>query len=203
MNEIEVWADVWCPFAHIGIRRLVEERDRRGSEVHLRVRAWPLELVNGRPLDAAFIAEEIDEIRPQVAPDLFVGFRQDAFPSSSIPALALTEAAYDVDVATGERVALAVRDAMFEHGLDVSDPAVLAEIASDNGVGAVTDAHRDAVRASWDEGVARGVVGSPHVFTEQGAFFCPTLRIQRIDGHLHVEMKTEAFAEFVQVCFGD
>ena len=56
MNEIEVWADVWCPFAHIGIRRLVEERDRRGSEVHLRVRAWPLELVNGRPLDAAFIA---------------------------------------------------------------------------------------------------------------------------------------------------
>lgn len=85
MNEIEVWADVWCPFAHIGIRRLVEERDRRGSAVHLRVRAWPLELVNGRPLDAAFIAEEIDEIRPQVAPDLFVGFRQDAFPSSSTP----------------------------------------------------------------------------------------------------------------------
>ncbi len=202
MEEIEIWADVWCPFAHIGLRRVADERTRRGAEVALRIRAWPLELVNGRPLDPAFIAEEVDEIRPQLPVAMFTGFRQDRFPTTSIPALALTEAAYDVDVATGERVALALRDALFERGLDVSDAAVLDAIATDHGVGPVTDAHRDAVHASWTEGVAKGVVGSPHVFSARGNHFCPALRIQRIDGHLHVEFTAESFERFLDACLG-
>jgi predicted DsbA family dithiol-disulfide isomerase len=201
MNEIEIWADVWCPFAHIGLRRIAAERDRRGDATRLRVRAWPLELVNGAPLDPAFIAEEVDEIRPQLPVDAFVGFRQDRFPSTSIPALALTEAAYDVDAVTGERVALALRDALFERGIDVSDPAVLAAIATEHGVGEVTDAHRAAVHDSWQEGIARGVIGSPHVFTADGHWFCPALRIQRVDGHLRVEFTAEMFDQFLAACF--
>jgi predicted DsbA family dithiol-disulfide isomerase len=202
MNEIEVWADVWCPFAHVGLRRVIDERDRRHSDVRLRVRAWPLELVNGRPLDPAFIAEEVDEIRPQLPVPMFTGFRQDRFPTSSLPALALTEAAYDVDVVTGELVALGLRDALFEQGLDVGDRDVLDQIARQHGVGPVTDAHRAAVEQAWHDGQARGVVGSPHVFNGSGNWFCPALQIRRVDGHLDVSFSTDAFEQFLEACLG-
>ena len=48
----------------------------------MRVRAWPLELVNGTPLDSAMIGEEVDELRAQVAPDLFTGFDLSGFPGT-------------------------------------------------------------------------------------------------------------------------
>ena len=88
MTTIEVFADVACPFTHVGLRRLVERRDELGrTDVRLRVRAWPLEVVNGEPLDPAFIEEEVDDIRAQVAPDLFTGFRRGAFPASTLSLL--------------------------------------------------------------------------------------------------------------------
>lgn len=70
---IDVFADVVCPFTHIGLRGLVERRREFGSSTVLRVRGWPLELVNGAPLAADVVAEEIRELRRQVAPDLFAG----------------------------------------------------------------------------------------------------------------------------------
>ncbi|MBX3286415.1 MAG: disulfide bond formation protein DsbA, partial [Actinobacteria bacterium] len=94
---VEVFADLGCPFTHVGLRRFVERRAERGrGDVHLLVRSWPLEVVNGTPLDADFIAEEVDDIRAAVAPDLFTGFAATAFPASSIPGLALAAAAYRV-----------------------------------------------------------------------------------------------------------
>ena len=84
---IEVFADVGCPFTHVGLRRMVDRRDELGrTDVVLRVRAWPLEHVNHTPLDPAFIAEEVAAIRVQVAPDLFTGFVPGAFPATSLPA---------------------------------------------------------------------------------------------------------------------
>ena len=66
---IEVFADVACPFTHVGLRRFADRRAELGRhDVTLRVRAWPLEVVNGQPLDPRFIAEEIEDIRQQVAP---------------------------------------------------------------------------------------------------------------------------------------
>jgi hypothetical protein len=48
VRVVEVFADVSCPFAHVGLRRLVEQRDKLArDDIVLRVRAWPLELVNG------------------------------------------------------------------------------------------------------------------------------------------------------------
>ena len=117
MTVIEVFADVACPFTHVGLRRFVDRRAELGrDDVTLRVRAWPLEIVNGQPLDPHFIAEEVDDIRQQVAPALFQGFTEAAFPASSLPALTLAAAAYDENLATGERVSLALRDLLFEQG---------------------------------------------------------------------------------------
>src|SRR6478735_6336015 len=42
-RAIEVFADVRCPFAHVGLRRLVERRRALGrDDVRLVVRAWPM-----------------------------------------------------------------------------------------------------------------------------------------------------------------
>lgn len=202
MTTIEVFADIGCPFAHVSLRRLVAHRDAIGrDDVRFRVRAWPLELVNGTPMDPAFIAEEIDEIRPQVAPDLFAGFTADAFPASSLPALALEAAAHAMDASVGERVSLELRDRLFERGQDVADPTVLAEVAAAHGVAFDPD-DLSAPRDDHREGVERGVTGSPHFFTPATSFFCPVLDVGRDeDGHLVVTADPESIEAFLDACF--
>jgi predicted DsbA family dithiol-disulfide isomerase len=202
MTVIEVFADVACPFTHVGLRRLVDRREELGRhDVTLRVRAWPLEIVNGQPLDPHFIAEEIDDIRRQVAPTLFRGFTEASFPASTLPALTLAAAAYDKDLATGERVSLALRDLLFEQGIDTADAGVLARLASEHDVPVdVTDNRR--VLEDHAEGLARGVVGSPHFFTPAGGFFCPALDVHRdAGGHLRITADTAGFDRFVATCF--
>jgi predicted DsbA family dithiol-disulfide isomerase len=197
---IEVFADVACPFTHVGLRRFVQRRHELGrDDVRLHVRSWPLEIVNGRPLDATFIAEEVDEIRPQVGGSLFVGFRQDAFPASSLAAMSLAAAAYAVDDATGELVSLALRDLLFEQGIDIADPGVLAGVAAEHGITADLTDHT-AVLAEHLSGVERGVIGSPHFFTAGGSFFCPSLDISR-DAQSHLRITADAgFDAFVDAC---
>ncbi len=203
MTIIDVYADIWCPFTHVGLKRLVEQRSKqqRSHEVTLRVRPWPLELVNAKPMDAAFIGDEIDDLRSQVAADLFTGFDVDAFPTTTLPALALAESAYRIGDAEGEQISLALRDAMFEEGLDISDPHVLNTIADAAGIPPAIPADADAVIAGWHEGKERGVVGSPHFFTTNGGFFCPALDIKRVDGHLRIQPDLPAFERFVEACF--
>jgi predicted DsbA family dithiol-disulfide isomerase len=186
MPVIEVFADVRCPFTHVGLRRLVERRESEGADFALRVRAWPLELVNGEPLSGELIAEEVEALREQVAPDLFAGFPVRTFPASSLPGLALTAAAYDVDLETGERVALALRQAFFEEGLDVADPEVLDEIAGELGVPAADELVTEPVMADWSKGRDRGVIGSPHFFAGGQGWFCPALDISHEDGQLRI-----------------
>jgi len=202
MTVIEVFADVVCPFTHVGLRRFVVRRAELGRhDVTLRVRAWPLEIVNGQPLDPHFVAEEIEEIRRQVAPTLFRGFTAAAFPSSSLPALTLAAAAYAEDLASGEQVSLALRDLLFEQGVDIADTAVLTRLAAAHGVRVdLTDDRR--VLEDHAEGLARGVVGSPHFFTPAGGFFCPFLDVHRAaDGQLRITADTAGFDRFVAACF--
>jgi 2-hydroxychromene-2-carboxylate isomerase len=200
-RRIEVFADVRCPFTHVGLHRLVDRRRQLGREgVVLWVRAWPLELVNGAPLDPALIAEEVEELRAQVAPELFAGFEPDRFPVSSMPALRVAAAAYAQSAASGERVSLALRRAVFEDGRDIADPTVLAAIVSDVGLAGLAEATDEDVVADWREGEQRGVVGSPHFFVADESWFCPALDITRRDGHLQISSDAAAFERFVAAC---
>jgi predicted DsbA family dithiol-disulfide isomerase len=195
---VEVFADVWCPFTHVGLRRWAERRaEAHRRDVVLRVRAWPLELVNGEPLSPEVVGHEIADLRAQVAPGLFGGFDPSRFPATTLPAHRLTHHAYALSDVIGESVALELRDRLFEHGEDVSDPAVLAAVARNNGFDPPRDlvevAHgADPVQADLAEGRARGVVGSPHFFAPGLDVFCPTLRIRKEGEHFHIE---QAFAQ--------
>jgi 2-hydroxychromene-2-carboxylate isomerase len=201
-STIEVFADVGCPFTHVGLRRFMEHRTSIGrADVLIRVRPWPLELVNGHPLDPDSIADQVDELRATVAPDLFGRFDPTAFPATSIPAMALAEAAYRKDTRTGESMSLAIRDRLFEEGSDISDPIVLQALAQQFDL---SDPSPDegAVGQGYKTGKERGVIGSPHFFTPDGSFFCPALDIERdLQGQLQITVDDVGFRVFLDACF--
>jgi predicted DsbA family dithiol-disulfide isomerase len=200
MRVIDVWADVLCPFTHAGLRRVVAERSARNVPVLLHVLAWPLEWVNGAPLDADFVAMEVQALRDTVAPELFAGFDPATFPTTSVPALALAAAAYERSPEVGEAVSLALRDAVFEQGLDVGTDAVLDRIAAGHGVGRPDG---DAVvREQYDAGRRLGVVGSPYFVFDDHRWFCPSLDIHHEDGEFRIDLDRVAGAEFLRQIFG-
>ena len=201
MTTIEVFADIWCPFTHVGLHAIADARRAAGrDDVTLRVRAWPLELVNEHPMDPAAAAANAAALRAQVAPELFGRVDAEHFPRSTLEALALTEAAYRVGPAVGEACAFALRDALFEHGLDVTELSVLTAVASAVGTPLPDDTDRAAVRASWEEGRRRGVVGSPHFFCGDQDVFCPSLDLHRDGGGLHARLDPDALGTFIDRC---
>ena len=205
MNTVEVFADVLCPFTHVGLHTLIDRRAERGlAEPTLRIRVWPLQLINGKPLDPDHIAAEITALRGSVRPDLFRGFSVETFPKTSMTAFALAAAADQTgDAVVSETVGMALRDAVFEQGLDIGRPEVVAEIAARFGLHPLdADATDAAVRADWNEGRGRGVVGSPHFFTGAASWFCPGLAISRDDvGNFIVAWK-QGSKNFVDSVFG-
>ena len=132
---IEVFADIWCPFAHVGLRTIEEQRARTGrTDVAIWVRAWPLELVNGAPLDPSVTWEHADDLREQVAPNLFRHLDVDRFPSSTARCPRTGQPGLSDRPPAGERVSFALRDALFEEGRDISTRRHARALARDLGV---------------------------------------------------------------------
>lgn len=203
MRTIEVFADVACPFAHVGLHRFRSYRAKTGHPgPRLRVRAWPLELINAAPFDGADMAPKVEALRASVAPDLFTEFDADRFPVTSIPAMVSEAAAYRTSPECGERFSLAVRRALFEGGLDVSKGSVLRDLRDQHGVLEPIAADEVAVGADLSEGRRREVAGSPHFFADQGDFFCPSLEIVRVPAGLEVAFDADGFQRFVTAVFG-
>lgn len=202
MHAIEVFADIWCPFAHAGLRAVVRRRAEFGREdVPLLIRAWPLELVNDAPQDVDEATEHMLDIKTHAAPQLFSGFDPDRFPTTTIPALALAAAAYRYTAPIGERVSLALRDALWEQGLDVSDHAVLDAIAADHAIDGWAPEDERSVREDWELGKLRGVKGSPHFFCGGVDAFCPSVDIDRSDdGSLEVRADPAKLDAFLATC---
>ncbi len=202
-TPIEMFADVSCPFAYVGLRRLVDARAARGSHAQIRVRAWPLEWINGRQLQPDFVAAEISGLRAGVAPQLFNGFDPARFPDTTIAALGLAAAAYEMDAGVGERLSLRLREALFEEGRDLTDAAELRAIGRAFGVEPLSGSATEAlVRADWERGRARGVLGSPHFFAGGRSWFCPSLRIHHEGSEFEVDLDTVALEDFYATALG-
>ena len=193
-----MWADASCPFAHYSLQRFAQRRDLAGADhVRLRVRAWPLELVDGQPLTAEKVESEIPDIRVQVADDLFTGFDPDAFPGSTIGILGAAALAYDAGAETGEAFNLALRTALFEDGEPVGDPSVLSAISEAHGFSLPGDsAARAAVERDFAEGKRLGVEGSPTFVVDGEAYFCPTLKIDHEGDRLRITVDEPRAQQF-------
>lgn len=201
---VEVYADVACPFAHVGIHRFLAMRDELGRATpRLHIRAWPLELVNGKPLQGATLVPKVAALREEVAPDLFTGFAPARFPRTTLPTMAAELAAARVGLEVGEAFSLAVRAALFEDGADVSEPAVLARLRDAHGIPEPTAEDEAQVRRDLEQGRGRGVSGSPHFFGPGGDdFFCPSLDIEHPDGGVEVHFDADGLGAFTAAVFG-
>jgi predicted DsbA family dithiol-disulfide isomerase len=197
--DIEVFADIWCPFAHVGIHAAFAARARFARpDVGIIVRSWPLELVNGAPMDPHKAMANASALREQVAPDLFGHVDPDNFPTSTIPALALAAAGYRRDIATGEALSLALRHALFEEGRNIEDSTVFDDIARRHGLEAVATLDDADVHAHWRNGQSRTVKGSPHFFTLDQDVFCPALNISRnVVGALELRRTDDVLERFL------
>jgi predicted DsbA family dithiol-disulfide isomerase len=196
-HVIEVFADITCPFTHVGLKRVIEHVDALTEPRRVHVRAWPLEWVNGTGLDVAAVLVKAATLAEQLGVDDFAGFDGSHWPASTIPALELAASAYGRDMATGLAVSVEVRAAVFERGLDVSDPVVLGDIADRHRVPWPNAGAAVSVRADYDEGRRRGVAGSPHFWVGDDDYFCPALDLGHdAAGKLTASFDPAGLAEF-------
>ena len=201
-SAIEVFADIWCPFTHVGLRAVDKQRMLTGrSDIAIRVRAWPLELVNGAPLDPSTTRSHVEHLREQVAPLMFTDFRIEQFPTSTLDALALVEQAYRTDIRLGERASFDLRDALFEQGQDISDQRFLMNLCERLGIEMPDEVDREAVLADWRDGRDRGVKGSPHFFCAETSSFCPSLQITKDPEHgVSIHRDASRLTAFLENC---
>jgi len=197
MTTVEVFADITCPFTHVGLKRVIDHVGAMTTPADVIVRAWPLEWVNGAPLDVAAVAVKAAALSEQLGVDDFSGLRSDRWPATTIPALNLAASGYERNPATGLAVSLELRSALFEHGHDVSDPEVLAHIAAIHELAPPPAQASAAVTTDYEAGRERGVKGSPHFFVASDDFFCPALDLGHDDeGHLTARFDAEMLAAF-------
>ncbi len=197
MQIVEVYADITCPFTHVGLKRVVQHVSEMAEPTDVIVRAWPLEWVNGTPLAVDAVVVKARALSDQLGIDDFEGLRADAWPSTTIPALNLAASAYESDAATGLAISLELRAALFERGENVGDPAVLAGIAAAHGLPVPSVDTSPAVQDDYVGGRERGVKGSPHFFVGSDDFFCPALDLGHdVDGHLTARFDADMLAQF-------
>lgn len=198
---VEVFAEITCPFAYVGLQHVIDHVAELDDPPRVIVRAWPLEWVNGTGLAFDGVEEKAAALREQLGIDAFNGLQTSAWPATTIPALALASAAYQIDVPTGLAVSTDLRRAVFELGVDIADHDVLHEIAAAHGVSFDArddERHEHDVRADYERGQTRGVKGSPHYFVSDDDFFCPALDLDRdADDHLIARFDPDGLARFL------
>ena len=128
MTRVDVFADIVCPFTHVGLRRLSEARHARAVDLSLHVHAWPLEWINGAPLGPELLVREIDALRASVAPDLFSGFDAALFPLTSIPAFAARRGGLRSRRRNRRSPEHGPARRLFEQGEDISRDDILWEV---------------------------------------------------------------------------
>ena len=173
-----------------------------GDDTAIIVRSWPLELVNDAPMDPVKAKNNCDALREQVAPDAFACVDVEKFPTSTLDALTLVTRGYDISLQLGEAASFRVREALFEEGRDISDRSVLDDIAGELEISDYYDPQHNAVRADWEEGKKRGVIGSPHFFHGALGTFCPSLQMTREPATgITINTDTTRLQQFLQQCF--
>jgi predicted DsbA family dithiol-disulfide isomerase len=190
-GTVVVFSDLACPWAHLAVHRLHRTRRRLGLEgrVALVHRAFPLELINGRPTPKRILEAEMPVAGGL---DPAAGWQTWArpdweWPVTTLPALEAVRAAELQSLTAAEELDVALRRAFFAESRCISMRPVILEVAAGC-------AHVDAgaLAACLDEGrarravmedleVARGdrVEGSPHLFLADGtAVFNPGVRVR-------------------------
>ncbi|MFL6241263.1 MAG: DsbA family protein [Actinomycetes bacterium] len=185
-GTVAVWGDIACPWASLAVHRLHAARTRLGldDQVRIDLRAFPLELVNGRCTPKRTIDAEVAAIgahEPALAWQSWQR-RVDEYPSSVLIALSAVQAAKDESVGglrASEEIDHALRKAFYRDSRPIGQWTEVFEVAMSCS-GLDTDALTEvmlsgaglrAVVEQHDFAERNDVKGSPHLFCPDGSDF--------------------------------
>ncbi|GAA2315489.1 dithiol-disulfide isomerase [Nonomuraea roseoviolacea subsp. roseoviolacea] len=139
-GTVQVWSDLLCPFAYVGLLRLRRARERLGLDgaVRLEHRTFPLELFNGphprRGTDTEAVG--LGQIEPEAQFRVWTA-ADDLYPHTVLLAAEAVHAASAQSRAAGEELDLALRRAFWTHSRSISHRQVILEVAGDLADGVV------------------------------------------------------------------
>lgn len=180
-GTIVVWSDLTCPWAHVAVARLHRARAESGlvDDVRLDHRAFPLELLNGRPTPKLILDAEIP-VAGALEPDAGWQMWQRPpwqWPGTVLLALEAVQAAKEQSLAASDRLDLALRRALFADCRHVGMRHVVLDVAA-----RVPEVDAVALEAALDDGRGRrpvidqwrsvphqNIQGSPHLFLPDGS----------------------------------
>ena len=158
---VSLYTDLNCPFCYATEQRLEQlgVNDRivwRGVEHEPDL---PVPMAIDDPDIAAELAEEVQSVRGR-APEVAIAVPPGK--ANTAAGLLATAAALRIDAVRGAEFRQAVYRAFWRDGRDVSDPAVLEELARDVGLPALRTSPDDALtvaswRLAWERSPLRGV----------------------------------------------
>lgn len=133
-GTIVIFSDTWCAFAHVAVYRLHEARQRLGlvGRVSFDHRAFPMELLNGRPGSRPGSDSEVPSVgacEPEAGWQLW----QDndwLYPNSTLPALEAVQAAKFQSMAASEALDLALRRAFWMQSRCITNLQVICDVAA-------------------------------------------------------------------------
>lgn len=132
-NAVIVYSDPRCPWAHVAVHRMLAAVERRGlgSELVIDHRWFPLG-DDAMPTEPEELDRKLDLFR-SLEPDLdwhrWSSGGSD-FPAGSRLAASWVQAAKQDGPAASQALDRALRSALFADGRDISDPAVVEQVAS-------------------------------------------------------------------------
>ncbi len=131
MTTIEVWSDLLCPFAYVGLLRLRRARARLGLDVRIEHHTFPLELFNGphprRGTDTEAVG--LGQIEPNAMFRVWTA-AEDLYPHTVLLAAEAVHAADAQSLTAGEELDLALRRAFWTQSRSISHRQVILDVAA-------------------------------------------------------------------------
>jgi predicted DsbA family dithiol-disulfide isomerase len=129
-STIEIWSDLLCPFAYVGLLRLRRARARLGLDIAIEHHTFPLELFNGPHPRRGTDTEAVG--LGQIEPD--AGFRvwtaaDDLYPHTVLLAAEAVHAASAQSLTAGEELDIALRRAFWTESRSISHRQVILDVA--------------------------------------------------------------------------
>jgi predicted DsbA family dithiol-disulfide isomerase len=132
VTTIEVWSDLLCPFAYVGILRLRRARERLGLDIALEHHTFALELFDGphprRGTDTEAVG--LGQIEPAAQFRVWTA-ADDRYPHTVLLAAEAVHAAGAQSLQAGETLDLALRQAFWTHSRSISLRQVILEVAGE------------------------------------------------------------------------
>lgn len=129
--SIVVFSDVRCPWAHVGVHRLLRAVHHRGLEGEITIdhRAFPLEVISDENHDGTQVDRTVRVLRDLEPGAGWTGWDPDAYPASSMLALEAVQAAKAVSPAASASLDRALRLAVFDQARAIDRLETVMEIA--------------------------------------------------------------------------